>query len=628
MRRADKEVLIRHFHNLLIFTLHYYFCIALLIVCSTSRICLTTLLVYRSQRSTSHIIMSPIAGNGHGASSTSSSEEQHNSDVNATMEPPETSSSNSNNSNEEETTTPKVEIRNDNETRHAGEDSSENHESEEGSDPVVVSPVSSTDQGVFVDHDEKETQIQHKQLLFLPKIIQTQMQTQTDMPPSFWQAGVTKKASPYALQSWSALALTLDGRDKITKVLQYSSRFLGWWFAAGSNNGNNGHSQRFLNLYKSLSTSRKAFRLGRSFIELEKLRSMGLVGFFLWHLQSQIDGTSSGGDDDDGEFQGEQQQEPPKTFVRKASSNIGWGPPAMTSTTTTTLAFDDDDDDEQQEQKSSRRALTPLLYRSLSSLAYRRMYRPLMSKISQTLGTTSGEKPTTELWKTIGSAVKLMALLGFWAGDNVNFLVSSGALDDYNYSNFSRLANRAKWQTVASTRANQAYFAGGLAGLFVNYKSYVSFKREKWARAKERLMEATSKQQQEESSSSSAPPEYQERAKQEWTKVQEQHMTLFLALLKVCVCVCLLWSLVLFLLLFFICKFTHLTSLTSFCCCFPHVPLVLFQKSCCDVMVFSNNPGIDLHKKWRGKKNNEGIHCLLGLISAGTVLYNNFPDSK
>ena len=51
-------------------------------------------------------------------------------------------------------------------------------------------------------------------------------------------------------------------------------------------------------------------------------------------------------------------------------------------------------------------------------------------------------------------------------------------------------------------------------------------------------------------------------------------------------------------------------------------------KSCCDFMVFSNNPGIDLHLKLRGRKNHEGLHCLGGLVSASTVLYNNFPNAK
>jgi len=49
-------------------------------------------------------------------------------------------------------------------------------------------------------------------------------------------------------------------------------------------------------------------------------------------------------------------------------------------------------------------------------------------------------------------------------------------------------------------------------------------------------------------------------------------------------------------------------------------------KSICDVMVHSNNPGVDLWMRYRGRKLYEGFHCLLGLTSAATVLYNNYPD--
>ena len=44
--------------------------------------------------------------------------------------------------------------------------------------------------------------------------------------------------------------------------------------------------------------------------------------------------------------------------------------------------------------------------------------------------------------------------------------------------------------------------------------------------------------------------------------------------------------------------------------------------------MFSNNAGIDLHKNYRGKKMHEGFHCLCGLVSASTVLYNYFPNAE
>eukprot|EP00577_Skeletonema_sp_RCC1716_P027452 CAMPEP_0113401720 /NCGR_PEP_ID=MMETSP0013_2-20120614/16855_1 /TAXON_ID=2843 ORGANISM="Skeletonema costatum, Strain 1716" /NCGR_SAMPLE_ID=MMETSP0013_2 /ASSEMBLY_ACC=CAM_ASM_000158 /LENGTH=153 /DNA_ID=CAMNT_0000286971 /DNA_START=289 /DNA_END=747 /DNA_ORIENTATION=- /assembly_acc=CAM_ASM_000158 len=118
------------------------------------------------------------------------------------------------------------------------------------------------------------------------------------------QAGLEKKQSPLSIKHWIATVLTLDGRDKFTKVLQYSCRLLGWYFAAlaarssvagGSSVGGGmlqqqqfyqALSTRFTSLYKSLVTSRKAFRMGRSVIEWDKIRSMGwghYLGYFLSH---------------------------------------------------------------------------------------------------------------------------------------------------------------------------------------------------------------------------------------------------------------------------------------------------------------------------------------------------------
>merc|ERR1711957_941636 len=48
-----------------------------------------------------------------------------------------------------------------------------------------------------------------------------------------------------------------------------------------------------------------------------------------------------------------------------------------------------------------------------------------------------------------------------------------------------------------------------------------------------------------------------------------------------------------------------------------HFELMLaLLKSSCDLMVFSNNPGIDVYLKLWGRKNHEGLHCLGGLVSA------------
>ena len=66
------------------------------------------------------------------------------------------------------------------------------------------------------DSDEKASDYTYK----IPAIV----------PVVSLREGLAKKATPFALASWVKLALTLDGRDKITKVCQYSARMLAWWF--------------------------------------------------------------------------------------------------------------------------------------------------------------------------------------------------------------------------------------------------------------------------------------------------------------------------------------------------------------------------------------------------------------
>jgi hypothetical protein len=377
--------------------------------------------------------------------------------------------------------------------------------------------------------------------------------------PSFIQVGLQRKASPLELKSWIALSLTLDGRDKITKVLQYLSRFLGWYclIKGGSAVYNQRQSIRFTALYKALANSRKAFRLGRSITEAHKIASMGLFSLLMWHIKQHLIHLE-GGNEDGGDQQTEttQKSRPPKTIIRRASSNIGWSP----------MTLDDDDN-----EYDGRRSFT----RSLSSMAYRKMYRPLLSRMSSTF--SGAGTPNVELWNAFGSAMKMAGLLGFWLGDNVNFLTSSGTFDDYNLSDKDRLGKRNRWSTIASEKANQAYFFGAIAGLLTNTYAYYRFRKDKVTPANENYVNAL----HEDLDDDEHEREEQKYALRQLQKVQEKQFSLFLQLLK----------------------------------------------SCVDVTVFSNNPGVDLHMKYRGKKNNEGLHCLCGLISAGTVLYNNFPDT-
>jgi len=44
------------------------------------------------------------------------------------------------------------------------------------------------------------------------------------------QVSLSKKASPYQIKPWINYSLTLDGRDKLTKVIQYFAKFIAFYY--------------------------------------------------------------------------------------------------------------------------------------------------------------------------------------------------------------------------------------------------------------------------------------------------------------------------------------------------------------------------------------------------------------
>lgn len=349
--------------------------------------------------------------------------------------------------------------------------------------------------------------------------------------PSFIRSGVQRKAPFTELKYWIALSLTLDGRDKITKVLQYTSRFLGWWYLSKATTSGIclGHGRRFTSLYKSLGKSRKAFRLGRSIIEIHKISSAGLLGLFYWHLKQQ--------------------------YLEDSYKAKG-----------------DDDDNEDCTNEKCPVSISPLFSDNTAPNLYNISHR-IMSILSSSLGAVfpPNDELRVQWWKVIGTSLKTICMFGYWMGDNANFLTSSGALDNYSLSEKNRLTRRKLWQDVTGKKANQFYFFATIIGLATNSYAYYRFQ------PKNALLADQQEHTGKNSSARSPSVKLTERKREE-----EKQFSLFLALLK----------------------------------------------SCMDVIVFSNNPGIDLHKKWRGRKNHEAIHCLCGLISASTSLYSNFPDAK
>jgi len=274
---------------------------------------------------------------------------------------------------------------------------------------------------------------------------------------------------------WIKLVLTLQGRDKATKVLQYGSRLLAWWFAAMDHQH---RSKRLMLLYKSLSTSRKAFRLGLGFVELEKL----CAG---------------------------------KTMLR----------------------FNPKDTSDAATSKQH----TPI--------------QPVPRDDMDVVG-------------TVLSTLKAIGMIMFLTGDNLNFLYSSSLFDNFRLAPKYQQQRRSYWQQMVGCKANQAYFYSCLMGLILNWRLYRRHQMETLQAASfvADADEEGRKQCHGDAGTAAA-------------KRQEKRMSLILNLVK----------------------------------------------SACDVIVFSNNPGVDLHQKLRGRKNHEAIHSICGVISASTVLYKSFP---
>ena len=313
------------------------------------------------------------------------------------------------------------------------------------------------------------------------------------------------------LRAWNHLILTLDGRDKVTKLLQYLCRLLAWWLQQPHQNYSSRQlsaffiAERFVAMKNSLAMSRKAFRLGRSMIEIQKIQSLGILQWIELYLKK-----------------------------RYPSTNVS---------------------------ENATKACTNTILQPLRTI----LHSMIHPRVTSTLPTDSSNVP---FWNIAGNSIKSLGLLMFWAADNLSFLYQSGFLDDYQINSKDRLYKRSLQITMSTNIANRSYFTAALAGLVTNWNVY-------WNYTTKQLMELQTKAVQ-----SKSNDEIYQEAKLALQKAQEKQFTLFAALLK----------------------------------------------SVCDVLVFSNNAGVDLWRRYRGKPLHEGIHCLCGIVSASVVLYNNYPS--
>jgi len=267
---------------------------------------------------------------------------------------------------------------------------------------------------------------------------------------------------------------------------------------------------------------------------------------------------------------------------RQVSENIGWGPATMPSSL-----------EEEEEKVTGRTRRTKSLYQSMSDVGSK-MYRPLSSFTSSILSSASSSSPPPPTWKVVGTTLKLIGLGAFFAGDNLSYLSSFGFLDAPFYPpQYTQTKDGEKM--VLQQRNNQkmklthftmrTYFMTSIVGFFLNWNNFWN----NWNDTlKEKLdqIQSLERQLKEERNDKSEKKKKQvlelEKQKKLWEDIKGKQFVLLLALLK----------------------------------------------SCLDIIIFSNNPGVDLHAKYRGKKLNEGFHSICGILSASTVIYNNFPNAE
>ena len=270
---------------------------------------------------------------------------------------------------------------------------------------------------------------------------------------SFFRDGTRRKASSSDIEAWIKLSLTLDGRDKLTKVLQYVARFLAWSLQGTFKN----QAKRLDALKSSLSNGRKAFRLGRTLMEVQTLRTMGLLERLRMHwkqisLESDMDWTSNGNTSSC------RQQSPllrnhgtsRSSLMRRLSTNIG-------------LDYESNLD------------LVRKVLRQQSFVI--EQIRRMPSRIYE-MSFLEQDDTSLPLWQMCLAAVKLVSMSCYYLGDNFSFLSASGVLDDFSAKQEKRISKRRELTNWASIVANRADFVSGVVGLILSWRTYREFCQE------------------------------------------------------------------------------------------------------------------------------------------------------
>ena len=298
---------------------------------------------------------------------------------------------------------------------------------------------------------------------------------------SMMTEGFRNKPS-FGLRTCNHLLLSLDGRDKVTKLLQYLCRLLVWWcqqlpnVTPSSNNklfmvGQLSKvfiAERFASMKNTLATSRKAFRLGRSMIEVQKIQSLGILQWIDMYLKSI------------------------------GSTDTSYSEYVVTDSAKST----------------TNKLLLQPLRTILHSMIHPSVIDTTPPKVLQTNSTS------VPFWNIAGNSIKSLGLLIFWAADNMSFLYQIGFLDDYQTDSNDRIYKRSRQIAMSTNIANRSYFIAAIAGLITNWKSYCNYTTKQWMESKNNVV------------TSESNSEMYVDAKIAVQKAQEKQFVLFVALVK------------------------------------------------------------------------------------------------
>lgn len=189
-------------------------------------------------------------------------------------------------------------------------------------------------------------------------------------------------------------------------------------------------------------------------------------------------------------------------------------------------------------------------------------FRNYLKAIPQSQQYEPPNHPLSISWKNIAHSTRLASMVAFWAFDNIAFLANIGFLDTVPFSLPFFNTSRKNHSTtdigpIAARMANRTFFFSSLLQLFMSWKDWKDHQQgilkdtwQQYQHKQQKVLSSALSNAQDSTDAVAAEGETEtlsaqllplrntlnqelEQMKQTWEKVQNQHFTLFLNLLKV-----------------------------------------------------------------------------------------------